>query len=146
MKKTAITLFFPASEAACLFSQIPRPEYPRPQFERTDWINLNGEWTYTFDFGASGLERGYAGSKRIRRQNHRAVRPESKLSGVGHTDFIGRIWYQRTIDIPADWSGRNVMLNFGPCTTPPRVYVDGRFVGRHFRGQHVVLPTTSPHS
>lgn len=62
MKKTAITLFF-LLQAACLFSQIPRPEYPRPQFERTDWINLNGEWTYTFDFGASGLERGYAGSK-----------------------------------------------------------------------------------
>ena len=56
MKKTAITLFF-LLQAACLFSQIPRPEYPRPQFERTDWINLNGEWTYTFDFGASGLER-----------------------------------------------------------------------------------------
>lgn len=54
MKKTAITLFF-LLQAACLFSQIPRPEYPRPQFERTDWINLNGEWTYTFDFGASGL-------------------------------------------------------------------------------------------
>ena len=62
MKKTAITLFF-LLQAACLFSQIPRPEYPRPQFERTDWINLNGEWTYTFDFGASGLERGYVGSK-----------------------------------------------------------------------------------
>ena len=44
MKKTAITLFF-LLQAACLFSQIPRPEYPRPQFERTDWINLNGEWT-----------------------------------------------------------------------------------------------------
>ena len=62
MKKTAITLYF-LLQAACLFSQVPRPEYPRPQFERTDWINLNGEWTYTFDFGASGLERGYAGSK-----------------------------------------------------------------------------------
>ena len=27
MKKTAITLFF-LLQAACLFSQIPRPEYP----------------------------------------------------------------------------------------------------------------------
>ena len=112
MKKTAITLFF-LLQAACLFSQIPRPEYPRPQFERTDWINLNGEWTYTFDFGASGLERGYAGSKGFDGKIIVPFAPESKLSGVGHTDFIGRIWYQRTIDIPADWSGRNVMLNFG---------------------------------
>ena len=29
---------------------IPRAEYPRPQFERTDWVNLNGDWTYAFDF------------------------------------------------------------------------------------------------
>ena len=28
---------------------IPRPEYPRPQFIRTDnWINLNGEWDFAF--------------------------------------------------------------------------------------------------
>ena len=133
MKKTAITLFF-LLQAACLFSQIPRPEYPRPQFERTDWINLNGEWTYTFDFGASGLERGYAGSKGFDGKIIVPFAPESKLSGVGHTDFIGRIWYQRTIDIPADWSGRNVMLNFGAVYYPSEVYVDGRFVGRHFGG------------
>ena len=37
---------------------IPRPEYPRPQFERADWINLNGTWTYTFDFGHSGRDVG----------------------------------------------------------------------------------------
>ena len=29
----------------------PRPEYPRPQFERSEWINLNGTWTFQFDFG-----------------------------------------------------------------------------------------------
>ena len=133
MKKTAITLFF-LLQAACLFSQIPRPEYPRPQFERTDWINLNGEWTYTFDFGASGLERGYVGSKGFDGKIIVPFAPESKLSGVGHTDFIGRIWYQRTIDIPADWSGRNVMLNFGAVYYTSEVYVDGRFVGRHFGG------------
>ena len=39
-------------------SDIPRGEYPRPQFERTEWMNLNGVWDYTFDFSGSGLERG----------------------------------------------------------------------------------------
>ena len=34
---------------------IPRPEYPRPQFERMDWVNLNGEWTCSFDFGARAI-------------------------------------------------------------------------------------------
>lgn len=35
---------------------MPRPEYPRPQLERKEWLNLNGTWTYCFDFGKSGRE------------------------------------------------------------------------------------------
>ncbi|MCK4817449.1 beta-glucuronidase, partial [bacterium] len=44
-------------------SPIPRLEYPRPQFVRSPWVNLNGIWTYTFDFGISGKERGFANSQ-----------------------------------------------------------------------------------
>ena len=50
--------------AALLFSGLslwaagtPRPEYPRPQFERAAWVNLNGTWNFDFDFGESGIER-----------------------------------------------------------------------------------------
>ncbi|MBY8854483.1 hypothetical protein K7G98_42070, partial [Saccharothrix sp. MB29] len=25
----------------------PLPEYPRPQQERDDWLNLNGQWEFT---------------------------------------------------------------------------------------------------
>ncbi|MFM2223103.1 MAG: hypothetical protein RLZZ78_1360, partial [Armatimonadota bacterium] len=39
-------------------AQCPRPEYPRPQFVRTDWMNLNGQWQFEIDAGDSGLERG----------------------------------------------------------------------------------------
>ena len=35
--------------AVVSFAQQPRAEYPRPQFERTDWMNLNGEWSVTLD-------------------------------------------------------------------------------------------------
>ena len=37
---------------------IPRPEYPRPQFARDSWENLNGPWEFAFDFGDSGEPRG----------------------------------------------------------------------------------------
>ena len=39
--------------------QTPRPEYPRPQFERSEWMNLNGTWTYSFDFGKTGEQKGW---------------------------------------------------------------------------------------
>ena len=32
---------------------IPRPEHPNPQFERENWVNLNGEWEFEFDYGNS---------------------------------------------------------------------------------------------
>ncbi|MFO7979802.1 MAG: hypothetical protein R6V00_03075 [Candidatus Aminicenantes bacterium] len=35
-------------------SSIPRPEHPRPQLYRNSWINLNGDWSYRFDFALSG--------------------------------------------------------------------------------------------
>ena len=28
---------------------IPKNEYPRPQFRRQDWMNLNGKWEFGFD-------------------------------------------------------------------------------------------------
>ena len=28
---------------------IPRSEYPRPQFLRDLWLNLNGPWQFSFD-------------------------------------------------------------------------------------------------
>ena len=72
-----------------IFGQsIPRPEYPRPQFERKDWINLNGDWTYQFDFGKSGTENGFTNSKGFSNKIIVPFCPESKLSGVEYIDPI----------------------------------------------------------
>ena len=30
-------------------SSMPRPEHPRPDFERESFYNLNGFWNFTFD-------------------------------------------------------------------------------------------------
>ena len=37
-------------------ASIPRPEYPRPQFVRHEWLNLNGVWEFEMDLGRSGLD------------------------------------------------------------------------------------------
>ena len=36
----------------------PRPEYPRPDLVRAEWLNLNGEWDFALDLAGSGEERG----------------------------------------------------------------------------------------
>ena len=66
----------------------PRPEYPRPQFERSEWINLNGTWTFQFDFGNSGKDRQLQSAEKFSKNITVPFCPESKLSGVEYTDFI----------------------------------------------------------
>lgn len=87
-------------------NDIPRPEYPRPQFERTTWVNLNGAWTYEFDFNNSGEKRNLQAAKSLSKQIMVPFCPESKLSGVNHTNFIKKMWYQRSLSIPSDWNSK----------------------------------------
>lgn len=113
---------------------IPRAEYPRPQFERNAWINLNGEWTYSFDFGGSGLEREWFKSTGFDQKIIVPFCPESKLSGVEYKDFINHMWYHRTISIPQDWANKQVLLNFSAVYYKSEIYIDGVFAARHFGG------------
>ena len=112
-------------------ADLPRSEYPRPQFERERWMNLNGTWTYTFDFGQTGAERDFRNSKGFDGKITVPFCPESSLSGVKHTDFIPCIWYQRTITVPETWGGKNILLNFGAVDYDATIFIDGKKVGRH---------------
>ncbi|MDR0836545.1 MAG: hypothetical protein LBN11_08220, partial [Tannerella sp.] len=51
MKKIIIPLVavFCLATLANAQERIPLPEHPRPDFERSEWLNLNGEWQFTFD-------------------------------------------------------------------------------------------------
>ncbi len=113
---------------------VPRPEYPRPQFERPDWVNLNGTWSYAFDFGKSGLERKFNESKGFEGNILVPFCPESKLSGVQYKDFIEMMWYHRKLSVPAAWSGKNILLNFGGVDYFATIYIDGKVAGRHWGG------------
>ena len=112
---------------------VPRSEYPRPQFVRDEWRCLNGEWQFEIDPGDSGLQRGL----RERPLSGRIVVPfcpESELSGVGNTDFLNAVWYRREVTIPSAWRGRHVRLHFGAVDYDATVWVDGVEVGRHRGG------------
>ena len=112
-------------------ADLPRSEYPRPQFERECWVNLNGTWTYSFDFGQTGADRNFRNSKGFDGKITVPFCPESSLSGVKHTDFIPCIWYQRTITVPETWGGKNILLNFGAVDYDATIFIDGKKVGRH---------------
>lgn len=110
---------------------LPGETYPRPQFERKEWRNLNGEWTCAFDFSRSGTEKNWQKAAGFEKRITVPFCPESRLSGIGFTDFIEVIWYHRKIEIPAEWSGRKILLHFGGVDYQCVVYLDGNEVGRH---------------
>lgn len=135
MKKTLfLTLALCFAATFAVRAGIPRPEYPRPQFERAEWINLNGPWTYTFDFAGSGVERGYNLSEGFDSRITVPFCPESKLSGVEYKDFINCMWYQRKVEVPSSWTGRKVLIHFGGVDYYCVLYVNGEVAGRHWGG------------
>ena len=132
--KKILTFAIMLVAAVTAFAVQPRAEYPRPQFERSEWVNLNGEWTYEFDLANTGFDRKLFNSVGFGDKIIVPFCPESKLSGVEHKDIITGIWYHRTIQAPAAWCERKIMLHFGAVYYEAEVYVDGNFVGRHAGG------------
>lgn len=122
-------------------SDLPRPEYPRPQFVRDAWLNLNGTWQFETDRSDSGLERGLTG-RALADTITVPFCPESALSGIGDTDFLEAVWYRRTVTVPAEWAGSRVLLHFGAVDHDTTVWVNGVEVARH-RGGFTPSPPTS---
>jgi beta-galactosidase/beta-glucuronidase len=116
--------------------RIPRPEYPRPQFERTDWLNLNGEWRFAFDDTDVGLKDRWYVEHHYKRQITVPFAYQAPLSGIGESDFHDIVWYERDFVIPESWSDQRVLLHFGAVDYEARVWVNGVFVGQH-QGGHV---------
>ncbi|MCA0756101.1 beta-galactosidase [Paenibacillus sp. N4] len=116
-------------------NSIPRPEYPRPQFVRDAWLNLNGEWQFEMDPGKSGIARGLnKEDAKLSGAITVPFCPESELSGIGHTDFMPAVWYKRSFEVPDDWNGGRVLLHFGAVDYEAEVWVNGKQAGSHRGG------------
>ena len=111
-----------------------RLEHPNPQWERSEWRNLNGEWEFAFDFGKSARERelykGGALSKRI----NVPFCPESELSAIGYKDFIPAVCYRKVITISKEECGKNIFLHFGAVDYESFIYVNGEKAFHHIGG------------
>jgi len=117
-------------------NNIPRPEHPRPDFLREDWLNLNGRWKFDFDPDSVGEdERWY--SKDAHKYGRHIIVPfpwESELSEVQDTEYKGAAWYQRAISVPKEWESKRVVLKFGAVDWEAKVWVNDNFVGSHGGG------------
>lgn len=116
---------------------IPRPEYPRPQFVRANWTNLNGIWEFAFDDENTGLARGLQdGQTPLPEQILVPFAFQARASGIGNTTFHDTVWYRRFFNLPPEAAGKRTLLHFGAVDYRAEVWINGKSVVRH-EGGHV---------
>ena len=114
-------------------SQIPLPEHPRPDFNRSTWKNLNGIWEFKFDPKNIGLiENWYSGKTKFDKKIVVPFPWGSKLSKVNDESNIA--WYSRIINIPSEWKTKKTFITIGASDWETTVWLDGKLIGKHQGG------------
>lgn len=113
---------------------MPFPEYPRPQMQRDDWMNLNGTWDYiggknVMDAIAATQPPSFGKAEKIKVP----YPPESYLSGIQRKQEIN-MWYKRTFTLPSSYNGKHVLLNFGAADYQTAVFINNKKAGTHTGG------------
>lgn len=110
----------------------PWPEHPRPQLRRDAWRSLNGLWTWRAATGEGDAsnppEAGPLDSE--------VLVPaciESALSGLQILD-VHQMWYETTFNVPENWEGQKVLLNFEAVDYEATVFVNGAQKTTHVGG------------
>lgn len=117
-------------------SSFPRPEYPRPQFVRKDWLNLNGAWEFAFDDTDAGMLEGWYDGRNLPQTIIVPFPYQSEASGINDKEIHEVVWYARSFQWESSWQDQDVLLHFGAVDYFATVWVNGREVG-HNRGGHV---------
>ncbi len=107
--------------------------YPRPQLERTWWLNLNGSWDFEFDDLDEGMANKWYENHEYSKKITVPFPYQSKLSGIHDVGIHDRIWYHRSFDLhlPQD---KTFILHFGAVDYETTVFVNKRLVGTHIGG------------
>ena len=131
---TKILAFALAAATIPAFAEIPLPEHPRPDWERAEWLNLNGSWRFAFDKADAGVKEKWFSADDAKFDKSIVVPFPwgSALSGVKDEADIG--WYRRDVSVPAAWKGRRVFLVVGASDHDTTAWFDGRRLGEHSGG------------
>ncbi|WP_026528323.1 glycoside hydrolase family 2 protein [Butyrivibrio sp. VCD2006] len=104
-------------------------EYPRPQFARESYINLNGTWEYAFS-------KSDVHPKKMDGEILVPFSPESILSGVERQLKPDEyLWYRKKLEnIVLPTENSRVLLHFGAIDQKAIVFVNGTPTGAHCGG------------
>ncbi|MGN0354373.1 MAG: glycoside hydrolase family 2 protein [Muricoprocola sp.] len=111
-------------------------DYPRPQFVRENWENLNGTWDFTFDDANQGEHEKWF--EKFAGEWMKIQVPftyETKLSGIQDERRHDNVWYHRTIQVDAKkLEGSRFMIHFEGSDFHTKLWVNGQYAGDHKGG------------
>ena len=129
----SVILFSSCSKKETTQQDIPLPEHPRPDFERSAWVNLNGYWDFEFDTLNQGETNNWSDGNKDFSQKILVPFPwGSALSEVENKGDIA--WYKRKITIPKEWKGMRVFLKVGASDWLTKGWIDGKPIGSYQGG------------
>lgn len=106
----------------------PLSEYPRPQFKRDSYLNLNGIWQCEF-CESEEIPSKFSYDIVV------PFSPETPLSGVNRMLKSNEyLIYNKKFDLLDDFNKGKVFVHFGAVDQIAKVYLNGRFVGVHHGG------------
>lgn len=111
-----------------------RNEYPRPQYKRHDWTNLNGKWAFAFDDLNRGEKDKWFEKPNFSENINVPFTYETVASGIADETLHQNIWYYRTFDIEPENEDKKTILRFQASDYVTKVWVNGQFVGQHIGG------------
>lgn len=105
--------------------------HPRPQFQRENWLSLDGKWQFTFDDDNSGVQNGWFRQFPEGRTIEVPFTYETKASGIHEQNHHDYIWYSRKVQLKTD---KNILLHFEGSDYLTTVWVNGEKAGDHKGG------------
>lgn len=110
-------------------------DYPRPQFVRKNWENLNGFWDFAVDDENTGESQQWHQHFQSERKIRVPFTYETAMSGIGDETCHYNVWYHRTVRVDARLLVNNrYILHFEGSDFVTKVWVNGQFVGSHRGG------------
>ena len=107
-------------------------EYPRPQFQRNSYINLNGDWEYCI----VPEEQGSSIPEKMDGHILVPFSPEAMLSGVERRlEPYQYLWYKKVLPVlKRTHLNSRFLLHFGAVDQFADIYVNSTLVGSHSGG------------
>lgn len=107
--------------------------YPRPQFIREKWKNLNGSWEFEFDDKNIGIIEKWYKKKLFNMKIEVPYVYQSKKSGININEQHNIVWYKKKFTYELS-EKKELLLHFEAVDYKSDVWINGIYLGKNIGG------------